>query len=186
MSKRILSGILLAGVVLLFSIPAPSLADPRDHRRPHVRHEHKHHQRHHWHHRPRHPRVHIGVRIGRPYGYPSYPHGHHLHVHSPYCPVVVEKRIYHHYAYAAPTWHIYYDTHYTPQTILHIEVVPQHGDVYVDGRYLGQAQTFDNGQVRLAVPPGQHAVQLRYNGASYTRHVHVKSGSTAVVQAHLQ
>jgi hypothetical protein len=130
--------------------------------------------------------VHIGIRIGRPYGYPYYPHGHHLHVHDPYCPVVVKKRIYHHYSYAAPTWHVYYAPHHTPQTRLSIEIVPHYGDVYVNGRYLGQAQAFHNGHVQLAVPPGQHAVQLRYNGSSYTRQVHVKPGSTAVVQARLQ
>jgi hypothetical protein len=81
---------------------------------------------------------------------------------------------------------VYYDTHYTPQTILHIEVAPCYGDVYVNGRHLGQAQAFDNGHVRLAVPPGRHAVQLRYNGTAYTQHVHVKPGTTAVVQARLQ
>ena len=89
-----------------------------------------------------------------------------------------------HRPYPAPVWHVHYDTHHTQKTRLRIEVAPHHGDVYVNDRYLGQAHTFRNGSVQVALPAGKHTVQLRYGGTSYTRQVHVKTGATAVVQTH--
>jgi hypothetical protein len=83
---------------------------------------------------------------------------------------------------------VHYYTHHAPalQTILHIVVAPRHGDIYVDGRYLGQARTFRDGKVQFPVAPGRHTVQLHIDGTAYSRQVNVKAGSTTIVEAHLR
>lgn len=135
-------------------------------------------------HRPRHHRNHSGIR-GKIYvgGYhrPYHPHGHHLHIHDTYCPVVIHR----HHVYAAPTWVVWYQTHHTafPQANIHLSVAPYHGEVYIDGNFLGLARTFRGGQVQVPVTPGPHTIRLRYGGTNYTRQIHVRPGATALVRA---
>lgn len=102
--------------------------------------------------------------------------------------MVIEKHVYHH-TYATPVWHVeHYDKFHTaaPSPLIHIVVTPGHGDVYVDGRYIGNADAFHDGQAAVPVAPGRHVVKLRYGGRSYTHPVQVNSGSTALVRASLK
>ncbi|MDH3598327.1 MAG: PEGA domain-containing protein [Candidatus Tectomicrobia bacterium] len=208
MLKQLVSGIILASVVILMSIPAQAgpRHEPRAHvqrrshhrPRPHIdrhvrRHVRQHHRRHVQHDRRHHPRhrrhrhhgVFVGIHVGGYAHRPHYPHGHHLHVHSTYCPVVVERHVYHHYVETAPVWEVeHYASHSsTSEAILHIVVAPHHGEVYIDGNYIGEARTFRHGKKLVPVPPGHHTVQLQYGGQAYTRQVTVEPGATAVVKA---
>lgn len=158
-------------------------AHRRHHRRPHGI-----HHRPHRHHRPHHGGLHFGIHVGVPIWHGYYPHGHHLHVHDHRCHVVIEKHVYHH-SYAAPVWHVdHYDSFHTapPTPRIHIVVTPGHGEVYVDGRYIGNADTFRDGQTEVPVTPGRHVVKLRYGGRSYTHPVQVKDGSATLVRASLK
>ena len=161
----------------------------RRHHHRHVKHD-RHHYRHrrHHHRRHRHHRYHsgfVGVNFGGYAHRPHYPHGHHLHVHGAYCPVVVERHVYHHYIEAAPVWEVEHHASHasTSETRLYIVVAPHHGKVYIDGSYIGEARTFRHGKKVIPVPPGQHTVQLQYGGQAYTRQVTVEAGTTAVVKA---
>ncbi len=51
--------------------------------------------------------------------------------------------------------------------------------------HIGAAQAFSRRQVGLAVSPGHHTVQLCYGGRAYLQRMHVRAGTTAVVQARL-
>ena len=158
----------------------------RSHRRKHRRHRRRHrggfyrHERHY-------DGFHFGFGVGFPFGHRFYAHGHHLHVHDHHCPVVIEKHV-HHHAYAAPVWHVdYHETFHAAATMprLHIVVVPGHGQVYVDGRYIGNAKAFRDGRTTVPVTPGRHVVKLRYGGRSYTKPVRVNYGSATLVRATL-
>lgn len=204
---KIYGAVLLVGTVLCLSIPTSAIAQRHNrhtvgHNRQAVRHNRyavrhnrqaERHNRYAVRHRPhgRHRSHRSGFQIGLFVGglvrYGHYPHGHHLHVHGPYCPVVIEKHVYHH-AYASPTWHVYYDTQrvQAPLTILYISVTPGYGDLYVDGRHLGQVRRFRDGSVQLPVSAGRHVVQWHHNGSAYSRQVDAKAGSTTIVTAQLE
>jgi len=212
MLKQLVSGIIVASAIFWLSIPAQAGPRPeprahvqrhthhrprphidrharrhvRQHQRRHVKHDRHHHRHHHRYHRHhRHHGVFIGVQVGGYAHHPHYPHGHHLHVHSAYCPVVVERHVYHHYVETAPVWEVEHHTAHAPtaETRLYIVVAPHHGEVYIDGNYVGEARTFRHGKKLVPVPPGRHTVQLRYGGQSYTQQVTVEPGATAVVKA---
>jgi len=179
MLKQLVSGIILASAVLLLSIPAQ--AGPRPGSRAHVQRP--------THHRPgphidRHARQHQRQHVKHDRHHPRH-HRHHLHVHSAYCPVVVERHVYHHYVETAPVWEVEHHAAHAPtaETRLYIVVAPPHGEVYIDGNYVGEARTFRHGKKLVPVPPGHHTVQLQYGGQSYTQQVTVEPGATAVVKA---
>ena len=189
---------LLLGMIIALSLPLTAIAGGRPDSRPHVSQHRRHvsqHRRHVSQHRPhghRHQhRSHHGVRFGiivsGHFGATHYPHGHHLHVHSSHCPVVVEQYV-HHHAFPAPVWHVHHYVHhsYGPHTSIHIVVSADHGDIYVDGRHVGHGQRVRDGRLRLPVAPGEHLVQFRIGKNHFTRQVHVPSGATTVVEARLQ
>jgi hypothetical protein len=93
--------------------------------------------------------------------------------------------VYHHYVETAPVWEVEYHVTHTPtsETSLYIVVAPHHGEVYIDGNYIGEARTFSQGKKLVPVTPGSHTVQLQYGGQAYTRQVTVEPGATAVVKA---
>jgi PEGA domain len=66
-----------------------------------------------------------------------------------------------------------------------IPIIPMaiHGEVDIDGNYVGEARTFRHGKKLVPVPPGRHTVQLQYGGQSYTQQVRVEPGTTTVVKA---
>lgn len=67
--------------------------------------------------------------------------------------------------------------------MLHVVVEPFDGDLYIDGQYYGEANDLNDGRLELPVSPGEHTVQLRSRGKTYTQKVHAKPGTTAVVKA---
>ncbi|PON15277.1 hypothetical protein C2W62_24690 [Candidatus Entotheonella serta] len=85
----------------------------------------------------------------------------------------------------APTWEVYYHSHYRHSTaaILHVLVGPFSGALYIDGHYYGDTHNLHNGRLELPVSPGLHTVQLRHGGRTYTHKVRAKPGTTAVVKA---
>lgn len=93
--------------------------------------------------------------------------------------------MYHHYVETAPVWEVEHHAAHAPtaETRLYIVVAPHHGEVYIDGTYIGEARTFPAGKKLVPVPPGRHTVQLQYGGQAYTRQVTVEPGATAVVTA---
>ena len=67
---------------------------------------------------------------------------------------------------------------------LEIHVAPENAEIYVDGRFIGQANDFQ-GPAVLSVPEGTHIVEFRYNGFSSSTTVNVNSGSNSVIQEHI-
>ena len=132
------------------------------------------------HHRHRNHHAHKGIHRRKPHR-PYHPHGHRMHIHDTYCPVAIHR----HYVYATPTWTIWYQTQRAtfPQASIHLSVAPHHGEVYIDGNFLGLARTFREGDMQVPVAPGPHTVQLRYGGSNYTRQIHVRPGTTTRVRA---
>jgi hypothetical protein len=128
----------------------------------------------------------VGIIVGAPVSYPVYPHGHHAHIHDAHCPVIVHKHVDHH-IYAAPVW----DVHYAPlqapgtATFMFLEISPGQAELYVNGHYLGYANSFHNGRIQIPVAPGMHTVQLQLHGTAYTKAVAVHPGRTAIVKARL-
>jgi hypothetical protein len=168
--------------------------------RPAPRHHHHRHRVHHYGHHVRRPRSHLGfsfgyyqghdsgvsfgIVIGSSYGYGPYSPG--PHRHGPHCTIVVEKYAYHH-AYPPPIWHLQRYVHdVSAQQPLLIVVAPEHGEVYVDGRYLPRTVTSRDRDIQFPVGSGQHVVQLDVDGTRYTRQVEVKAGSTTVIEAYLR
>jgi hypothetical protein len=108
-------------------------------------------------------------------------------VHGPRCPVIVEKHVYHH-VHVAPVWDVQYSPVRLPHasTYLHLEISPGHAELYVDGQYLGYANSFHNGQLQLPVAPGRHMLQLYLDGRAYNKAVEVRPGTSALVTARLE
>ena len=165
----------------------PSLHAPRHsvghhHRHQHHVHQHGHHGHHHW----PHGGFHVGVVLGGAIGYAVYPHGHSLHVHGPYCPVIIEKYV-HHHVHVAPVWDVRYSPVRLPHapTYLYVAISPGQAELYMDGQYLGPAHSFHNGQLQVPVAPGTHMLQLHLNGKAYTKAVEVRPGASALVTARL-
>jgi hypothetical protein len=131
-----------------------------------------------------HHRHHSGFRVGIFFhSYAGhYPHGHHFHIHGSHCPVVVEKHVY--YIYSTPIWYVYHDIRdaSSPRAFLHIVITPRHGDLYIDGYYVGQVRRFRQGRVQLPVTPGVHVVRWDLGSTAYTRQIHVQAGSTTLVK----
>lgn len=206
-------GSILIGTALCLSIATSALADDdrshrqRAHHRKHLHRGHAHqpapharphhiplhhtpprpvHHHHHIHRHWPHPGVQIGVSLGWPRHAPAYPHGHHRHVHGPLCPVVVEKHV-HHHVYAAPVWEVHYAPLHTPyaSTFLLLDISPGHAQLYVDGQYLGHANTFQNGRMQIPVSPGIYMIQLHLHGKAYSKEVHIQPGRSTIVTARL-
>lgn len=73
----------------------------------------------------------------------------------------------------------------TAAATLQILVAPLQADIYLDGRYLGRAEEFRDGQVQLNVSPGSHTVELRFGTVTHTHTVNVGAGATVVVNDRL-
>ncbi len=171
---------------------------PRRHMHPHRQYNHQHHGRHHRHqhhgrhhrhprHRGHHPHhnIFVGVHIGG-HHHPHYPHGHYQHIHDDYCPVIIEPYVdYHNGTESTLAWEVEYydDAPSATATSVYLILAPTHGDVYINGKYIGHAQSFKHGKKRVVVPPGNHHIQLKTGGRSYNQQVTIKPGRTAVVKA---
>jgi hypothetical protein len=170
MVKKSVCSALLIGVVLLCMSPAPALAR----RGFHGHHGFYRHHGHHGHyHRGFSSRVSFHLGFGFPFFYPA------PVVYGP--PAVV---------YTSPA------VVYTPPPVvqapppaasgtLRIVVAPLLADIYLDGRYIGRAQEFPDGQVQLAVSPGSHTVELRLGATAHVHTVSVGAGATVVVSDRL-
>jgi hypothetical protein len=78
----------------------------------------------------------------------------------------------------------YYDYPYEqPYGDIEILVTPEDAQIYVDGRFIGQAKDF-SGPAMVSVSSGTHIVEFRYNGLSSSTSVIVAPDSRSVVQQH--
>ena len=61
--------------------------------------------------------------------------------------------------------------------ILSLKVTTGNAEMYVDGRLIGLARDF-KGPAVVSVPSGDHVIEFKYNGLSYTTNAHIARGHT--------
>ena len=80
-----------------------------------------------------------------------------------------------------------YNRGYRPVGNLRLKVNPKHGQVYVDGYYAGEVDSFDGAFQRLALEGGPHKVEIRAEGfETVTFEVMVTPGETVTYKGELK
>ena len=132
--------------------------------------------------RPIYPGYGYGYRYGYGYpyyGYPYYGYGYYPYYYSPY----YYGSFYFGLGYGAPyAWYGYpgygypgygyygqypyppYAGHYDDSASLRLQVKPTNAEVYLDGQYVGLVDSYDGMFQRLYVAPGDHVVEVFFDG----------------------
>jgi hypothetical protein len=86
--------------------------------------------------------------------------------------------------YTAPP--AYVPGHPARTGLLQLKVLPLTVEIYLDGRFLGRAQDFQNGRLDLPVSRGKHLVEIRLGTNAHSHWIRIRPGSTMVIEDELK